>query len=160
MKKILFIIFCFIAVFAGVSLSSCSSDKKNSVALEEIPQYTLEDTLRILKASEEFMDKLQENNVNSALDMLYKEHHDSIIPISAQERKDMVKQFKTMPVLSYEVDRLEMFSPVFATITFKYKFMENPTEDKNFPCTTKLTLTFSQFKGKAFLSPYEFAIIK
>lgn len=157
MRKLLFIILCFAAAISAISLSSCSSDKRKVAELEEIPQYTKDDTLRIFKATEDFMTKLQESNLNGAMDMLHKLHHDSIIPISAEERSEMIKQFNTMPVLSFEVERLEMKSPIYATISYKYKFMENPTDDKNFPCTTHITLFFQQHKGKAFIGTYEHA---
>lgn len=159
MRKLLFIIFCFVAVISGMSLSSCSNDKKRNAELEEIPQFTKDDTLRILKASDQFMTKLNEGNVEGALDMLHELKHDSIVKISATERKQMIQQFNTMPVLSYEVERLEMKSSIFAVVTYKYKFMENPTEDKNFPCNTKITLTFQQHMGKAFLGVYDHAVL-
>lgn len=128
-----------LAIVMGTSCSN-KTDRKG-VAFDTINVITKEDTTRVLEQTKAFMNLLQSNQVDSALSMLSEVTiTDSAYNITPETKSRLRKQFQKFPVLSYEIETSQFDSHYKATATYKYKFMENPTEDPNYPCTINLML--------------------
>lgn len=163
MRKIIYLFFAFVAIGTAASFISCSSDKKRAgVEFEEVQdQYNHDDTVLLLNTAETYMKVLQSGAIDSAVNMLHIVKNDSIQKISANDQKKIKNQFKAMPVLEYELERMEMKSKLNGIVTYRYKFMENPDpeNDPNFPCSTSITLEVTQHQGKVLLGVYNYKYI-
>lgn len=141
--------FVFALVLGAMLGTSCSQTGKKNVEFDTVNAITHEDTVRVFGMTKEFMDKLQAQQLDSAVEMLsYINVHDSAFDLTKEQKERVISQFKQMPVLSYEIFTSKFDSRYRASATYKYKFMENKTNDPNFPCTMNLTLDVIYKSGK------------
>lgn len=129
------------AVVVAVVLFSCGNKNKEAAELpEEIDpreDQTMArsntDTMAILYLVNDYLTKLQENKIDSALDMLYEADGDTVVPLSAQGRAEIIETLKTFPVLKYHINNLNMFSEqdteVRYTIEYFEKTKDNPMQN-------------------------------
>ena len=149
MRYTLFILlFALAATFSFQSCSSCSKDKDRNVKFNDITLLTKEDTTRVLNMTKEFMDNLKNGNVEAALDKLVASESDTIGHITAEQREKYRLQFKNFPVLDYEIETSDFRSRDYATATYRYRFMDNPTDDPNYPVNMRLTIEVKKINGK------------
>ena len=147
LTTICFVAVLFFSMFVGTSCSN--KTKKVNSSLDTIPAVTHEDSMRVFRVTEEFMQLMQSQQVDSALNMLSNVFpNDSAAEITPARKNELKQQFKMMPVLSYEFTTATIESTNKASATYQYKFMENPTTDPNYPCTTSLTLDVIYKTGK------------
>lgn len=125
-----------------LSVSSCGgSGKKNrNVEFDSINVITKEDTMRVFDLSKQVMDVLQSNKIDSALNMLSVLRNDTIRPLDPKLREQLKKQFAIMPVLDYEIATSRFINRENCNVTYRYRFMENPTTDPNYPIHTNITI--------------------
>lgn len=155
MRKILYLFIALVAISSAASFVSCSSDnKRKGVEFEEVEQYTHEDTMLLINTTDMYMKVLQSGAIDSAVNMLHIVKNDSIQKISSNDQKKIKEQFKIMPVKEYELEKIDMHSKVNGTVSYRYKFLDNPTKDPNYPCYTNLTLEVTQHQGKVLLGVY------
>lgn len=96
-------------------------------------QRTHTDTLATLYLTKKYLNFLQENQLDSAMSMLYEAKGDTVVPMSDENKAKVLEQLKQFPVLSYEIDRLEMRkeddTQVYYTITWFEKEDDNPMQN-------------------------------
>lgn len=149
MRYTLFILlFALAATFSFQSCSSCSKDKERNVKFNDITLLTKEDTTRVLNMTKEFMDNLKNGNIDAALDKLVAAKNDTISHITAEQRTKYKQQFERFPVLEYEIETSDFKSRNFATATYRYRFMDNPTDDPNYPVHMRLTIEVKKIEGR------------
>lgn len=151
-----------ISLFIASSCSSCSNKKEHHASFKELSQATHEDTLRAFNMTKEFMDKLKKQDIDGALNMLkyYDIAKDSMEEISKGLRNQYYGQFKAMPVIDYEIKTSKFMNHTMGIVTYRYRFMDNPTTDPNYPCTTNITLAVRHYAGEYKMYLYDHTIIK
>lgn len=147
-------------VSAVAFISSCNSNgnKKSGTNLEEFKEVAShQDTVRTREMTKAFMDMMVQGKVDDAVDALYSYSNvkDTIEVMNENKKADLKKQFATFPVLEYEVETSDFKSDDLAIVTYKYKFMENPTNDPNYPCNVRLTLAVRRIMGRYYLCLYD-----
>lgn len=147
-RKTLFsTIFTVIAVAAV--LSGCAGEKKQkNVNFVTVQSISHADTLRVYDATRDFMELLKCNKVDSAISLLCDIRNDSAFELGTKRRAQLLRQFRQFPVLDYELETSQFSSHEYATATYRYKFMENPTTDPNYPTTLRLTIEATYKNGK------------
>lgn len=140
---------CLIIPFA-LSVTSCGGGgKKNrNVEFDSINVITKEDTMRVFHDAQRVMDALQSNQIDSALNLLNVSVNDTIRPLDAKLREQLKKQFAIMPVLDYEIVTSRFITRDNCNVTYRYRFMENPTTDPNYPIHTNITIEVKRYGGE------------
>lgn len=154
-KKFRNITFLFLACLMApffMALTSCNGKKNKNVDFDSIHVIRNEDTVRVLEMTRAFMELMQTNQVDSALNLLSEVGHDYVAPLPADKKEELKKQFRRMPVLEYEVKTSHYQTRDSADATYRYRFMENPTDDPNYPVHTTLTLAVQKKKGQYVLT--------
>ena len=124
------------AVVVAVVLFSCGNKNKEAAEVPEVidprEDQTMArsntDTMAILHLVNDYLSKLQENKIDSALDMLYEADGDTVVPLSAQGRAEIIETLKTFPVLKYHIKNLNMFSEQDTEVRYTIEYFEK-TED-------------------------------
>lgn len=152
MRYTLFVLLIAMAAAFGMqSCSSCTEKKDRGVVFDTISTPTKEDTTRVFDMTKEFMEKLKNGNVESALDMLCTDKNDSAKTLTPDLRAKYLQQFKKFPVLDYEIETSDFRSRDYATATYRYRFMDNPTDDPNYPIHMRLTIEVEKIRGKYYV---------
>lgn len=151
MRKLRLSSLLFIATLIGSALlgTSCGKSEKKNVSFDTVSVVTHEDSVRVFEVTKQFMDLMQQQQYDSAVNMLsVVSKTDSAFYLTPEQKQRVIAQFKHFPVLSYEILTSRFESPYNASATYKYKFMENKTNDPNFPCTMNLTIDVVYKTGK------------
>lgn len=136
-----------VAIMLGTSCSN-KTDRK-ATQFDTVNVITKEDTARVFATTRAFMDLLQSQQIDSALNLLSEvNRNDSAYKITTETKSRLKKQFQKFPVLSYEIETSDFVSHYKAKAVYKYKFMENPTDDPNYPCTMNLSLAVEYKTGE------------
>ena len=160
MRYTLFILlFALAATFSFQSCSSCGEKKDRGVVFDTITTPTKEDTTRVFDMTKEFMEKLKNGNVDAALDMLSTDKNDTANSLTPDLRAKYMSQFKKFPVLDYEIETSDFRSRDFATATYRYRFMDNPTNDPNYPVHMRLTIEVEKIRGKYYVLLHDYKYI-
>ena len=149
-KNIFCAFFVVLAVSSLVSCNSCSNGAKVDGSDDEAQEeevYTHEDTVHVQKMSQDFMEAMKQKNYDYAFDMLSDVKGDSIMKLTPERKAQLKKQFTFFPVRDYAEMNITFYSHDYATITYRFNFMDNPTKDPNYPTYTKITLRVEKFKG-------------
>ena len=136
------------AAFGMQSCSSCTEKKDRGVVFDTISTPTKEDTTRVFDMTKEFMDNLKNGNIDAALDKLVEAKSDTVSHITDEQRTKYKQQFEHFPVLEYEIETSDFKSRNFATATYRYRFMDNPTDDPNYPVHMRLTIEVKKIEGR------------
>lgn len=127
-------------VFAASFVFACTSKKEQAPVADDTykdpresteMQRTMTDTLAVLYHVKKYLNFLKENQVDSAMAMLYEASADGgePVPMSDQRKAVILKQLKTFPVLDYQIDVLNMYSESDCEVRYTIKFFEK--EDNN-----------------------------
>lgn len=117
---------------------SCSDKKKEKSSAENVyvdpresqtMQRSKTDTVAVLYNVNEYLRKLKENKIDSALDMLYEASGDSVIPVSSKRKEEIRKLVEVFPVLSYQIDELKMYSEQDTEVRYTIKYYEKADND-------------------------------
>lgn len=141
-----------------VGCSSCGGEKK-ATSFDSIPQLTKADTERVFNQTAQFMETLKNGMIDSALNMLSENVDGEAFPLIDSVRTRYKKQFERFPVLDYEIETSDFRRHEYATATYRYKFMENPTNDPNYPCTLRLTIENRLLSGHYVLLLHDYMYI-
>ena len=98
-------------------------------------QRTMTDTLAVLYNVKKYLSFLKENQVDSAISMLYESVNDSVVPISEHRKSEILQQLKSFPVLDYQIDMVRMFSEYDCEVNYTIKYFE---KDPNNPMQNTL----------------------
>ena len=125
------------AVVAAVLLFSCGN--KNQAPVEAPEEVDLRedqtmtrsgiDTMAILHLVYDYLTKLQENKIDSALDMLYEADGDTVVPLSAKGKSEILETLKSFPVLKYQIKSLNMFSEQDTEVRYIIEYFEKKEDN-------------------------------
>ena len=112
MKKSLF---PFALAFSLLLLAPSCSDKKQQPALspdDMMPTFVFDnqDSLAIQALADDFLARVNANDFESAADLLYTVHNDSVSVLTAQERAGYINAMKAMPQFGFVQQELLLFS--------------------------------------------------
>lgn len=136
MKKVLSVI----AVLAtGVLLFSCGNNKGQQQTEEQASitdpredqtmQRSKVDTLGILYLVNDYLTKLKDNKIDSAMEMLYEASGDTVLPISAKTKQEVLETLKAFPVLSYNIEQIRMFSEQDTEVHYTIEYFKKENGD-------------------------------
>ena len=125
------------AVVAAVLLFSCGNKNQAPVeAPEEVDPREDQtmvrsgvDTMAILHLVNDYLTKLQENKIDSALDMLYEADGDTVVPLSAKGKSEILETLKSFPVLKYQIKSLNMFSEQDTEVRYIIEYFEKKEDN-------------------------------
>lgn len=133
-----------ICVFFFGACSGCS----HSDTPKATHRATHEDTIRTLNMTKEFMETLKNGDVDGAINMLSEIKNDSVRPLNDTVRAYLQQYFAQFPVKEYEVQTSDFTNVNLQTVTYRYRFMDNPTDDPNFPVYTHLAIDAKMKNGQ------------
>ncbi len=153
MKKILIII-----SLVSLLLFSCNDGSKNkNITIPEDPrtdfsmQRTSADTIAVMELANNFLQTLKEKNVDMALDQLYEVENNEARPLSAENRSKLKQTFSALPVESYTIDAIILFSDSDSEVRYTTKMFPDSIESE-IPGTTKGSLHPFRINGQWFLT--------
>jgi len=162
MRRNIFLFALAMVLSAGMSsvFTSCKEKSaKEKLDLPEAPLITHEDTVRAFTMAGEFMEALKNNQIDSALSMLVYYPNDTVIQLPAEIRGRLKKQYELFPVKDYNIETSYFEDQLNAQVTYKYRFMDPPANDPNYPVTMNVTLQVKYYEGDYYLSLYEHSVI-
>jgi hypothetical protein len=153
-----------------LSLSSCKDKKteKETSVMEEIikrnSRYdvkmtrTADDSTTIVKMATQYLDLLQQNKIDEALDMLYEINESSEMQsLSDTFRAVLKNNLKKFPVLSYSIDDFHLYTDNDVDVRYTYEFMTKPEgAPENLPTTMRGVLSPVRINGNWYLTVSEF----
>ena len=98
-----------------LSLTMSCSDKKNQTPLgaDDVRptfRFDSQDSLAIQALADDFLSRVNANDFESAADLLYTVHYDSVSALTAQERAGYVNAMKAIPQFGFVQQELLLFS--------------------------------------------------
>ena len=125
------------AVVAAVLLFSCGNKNQAPVeAPEEVDPREDQtmvrsgvDTMAILHLVNDYLTKLKENKIDSALDMLYEADGDTVVPLSDKGKAEILETLKSFPVLKYQIKSLNMFSEQDTEVRYIIEYFEKTKDN-------------------------------
>jgi hypothetical protein len=164
--------FLYLCILSGLilSLSSCKDKKteKETSVMEEIiksnSRYdvkmtrTADDSTTIVKMATQYLDLLQQNKIDEALDMLYEINESSEMQsLSDTFRAVLKNNLKKFPVLSYSIDDFHLYTDNDVDVRYTYEFMTKPEgSPENLPTTMRGVLSPVRINGNWYLTVSEF----
>lgn len=135
-------------------LFSCSGSKhKQEPTTETDSRFdrsmirTRQDTLTLDSLATTYLEYLKVQNFDAALDMLSElSENGTIIPLSAQSKKEQEALFKYYPVLDYMLEELLLYSETDTELRYTIKLFEKETGNDQ-PNTIKFQLTPRRVNG-------------
>ena len=125
------------AVVVAVLLFSCGN--KNQAPVEAPEEVDLRedqtmtrsgiDTMAILHLVNDYLTKLKENKIDSALDMLYEADGDTVVPLSDKGKAEILETLKSFPVLKYQIKSLNMFSEQDTEVRYIIEYFEKTKDN-------------------------------
>ena len=125
-------------VLTTTFILSCNSRKEPMQQKENIVldsrvdanmQRTNTDTLAVLYNVNEYLRKLKENKIDSAMEMLYEASADTVLPISKKYMDEVRQTVEAFPVLDYHIDELKMYSEQDTEVRYTIKYFEKSDDD-------------------------------
>lgn len=125
------------AVVAAVLLFSCGNKNQAPVEAPEEVDFREDqtmtrsgiDTMAILHLVNDYLTKLKENKIDSALDMLYEADGDTVVPLSAKGKAEIQETLKSFPVLKYQIKSLNMFSEQDTEVRYIIEYFEKTKDN-------------------------------
>ncbi len=146
---------------AGMSsvFTSCKEKSaKEKLNLPEAPLINHDDTVRVFSMSHDYMEALKNNQIDSALSMLVYYTGDTVMQMPADIKARLKQQYSLFPVKDYNIETSYFENQYTAQVTYKYRFMDPPANEPNYPVTMNLTLLVNFYQGEYRLSLYNYGI--
>lgn len=131
MKKISFII-----LLSILYLSSCTNQPKSET---KVPTYCDKDTLEVVELTTQYLNLIKEKKFDQAMQMLRHIEGDNVSELTENEKKELEKQYKLFPVLSYKIENYTFTDIYHNEITYSIEFFKKANDDKT-PNTMRFTL--------------------
>jgi len=134
--KYSFRLLCF--AFFGLIIFSCTNSKKDQAPKDEeyinprqseTMQRTNTDTLAVLYNVQKYLNFLKNNQVDSAMTMLYEASGDTVVPASDKTKEQVLQTLKNFPVLDYEILTLNMYDERNTEVRYNVKYFEKTDND-------------------------------
>ena len=154
MKKI--VLFFAAALMVGTALTGCKESKKApaDTTLEETSMFTKEDTTRIRELIEQFTMRLQNRDIQGAVEMMVFLDGDSII---SQTTANQQRQANTLRFIagrpSYELERVILNNTTNNEAKINVVLFEKKDENDTRPNTTAFYLRPVCIDGQWYLTP-------
>lgn len=151
MKKYIYFIFIMVSV---VLLTGCKEKTRVQKVKDFRNELTKEDTVQMLKLSDQCMELLKAQKTNEALSMLYEydSEKSEILPLSNETKKRLERQFKIFPVLEYERDYFSFLLEGVNDVRYRIKFAEEENPEKNGECITRFMLNPVKVDGSWYIT--------
>lgn len=150
-------IICLLALLGCILIAGCNSGKKEDKRKEYIPlkmDVSSKDTVAVTQLSEKFLQLLQKEDYEGALNMLYFLNKEGeVVPLPAELRAKQMVIFKTFPVLDYTNKGIIFNSEKDSQVKFEIQF--TPSEEDKPGATTNLFLKPMRVNGEWFLTTYD-----
>lgn len=138
----------------GILLFSCKGNKKEaSVGAETDPRVdvnmvrTKQDTLTLHALATAYLDLLKQKDFDQALQMLFEQSGDSVVPLSETGRKEQAVLYKNFPVVDYKIESLSLYSETDTELRYTVTLFEKAENDDR-PNSMKFLLTPRRVKGE------------
>lgn len=139
MKYTFQIIIGFFAIALVFSACGSKSEKPEETVNKEYVdaresttmQRTMTDTLGVLYNTKKYLDFLKEQQLDSAMNMLYVASGDTVLPITEEAKAQVLRTLTMFPVLDYEIDKVQMFSEDNTEVHYTIKYFESDDADAN-----------------------------
>ncbi len=92
--------------------------------------YTKQDSSNINYMVERYTKLVEKKDFEKAANMLYKVRHDSVVPLSAQERKGFIKAYSQMPVYAAKTNSFVLRSDKNNQVDVLIQIVKNGDLDK------------------------------
>ena len=113
MNKIL-IRFTFLFISLLVLATSCDNKKQQQLISpdDRLPvfEFDAQDSLAIQSLADDFLARVNANDFESAANLLYTVHNDSVAPLTSHERSGYVNAMKAIPQFGFVQSELLLFS--------------------------------------------------
>lgn len=150
-------IICLLALLGCLLIAGCNSGKKEDKRKEYIPlkmDVSSKDTVAVTQLSEKFLQLLQKEDYEGALNMLYfLNKQGEVVPLPAELRAKQMVIFKTFPVLVYTNKGIIFNSEKDSQVKFEIQF--TPSEEGKPGAVTNLFLKPMRVNGEWFLTTYD-----
>lgn len=148
---------CLMALLGCFLLAGCNSGKKDDKRKEYIPlkmDVSKKDTVAVTQLSEKFVQLLQKEDYEAALNMLYFLNKEGeVVPLPAELRAQQLTMFKTFPVISYTNKGIIFNTEKDSQVKYEIQFT-NAEEGKP-AAVTNLFLKPMRVNGEWFLTTYD-----
>lgn len=115
-------------------------------------QRTAQDTTQILDETNKYVEALKNKQFDQALAMLCNfNEKGQPVPLTAEDKKSLMRVYKTYPVLNYTIDYFNIYSETDCEIAYKIEFFEKP-KGMNIPNTISCILRPHRINGQWKLS--------
>ncbi len=146
---------------AALMVSSCGGNKeKRSIDAPANPRMSqsmersAKDTAEVLDITRKYLDTLKDGDTEGALSQLYEYGDGTVRPLSDGRKAELRQTLKDFPVLSYQIDRLLMYSDSDTEVRYTVEFFEKP-EGSTQPNTIKCAVNPVRVSGQWYLTVSE-----
>ena len=153
MKKI--VLFFAAALMVGTALTGCKESKKApaDTTPEETSMFTKEDTAKVMDLVNQFTMRLQNGDIQSAVDMLVYLNGDSIQPLDAANLKRQANTLRFVAGMpGYELDRMTLNDNKRNEAKIDVVLFEKKDENDKRPNTTSFYLRPVYIGGQWYLT--------
>lgn len=152
MRKIVLFLCAFLAVS---SFFSCRGKKEQiPVSIEENAiafTFSKQDTTEVLNLVNQFISRLENNDIPAAVDMLSFLDGDSIIPLTPQFKNRQARTLASCKGIAYKVDKMVLNSETDNEVKMDIVLFEKP-EGEPIPNTTSFYFRPILYQGKWYLT--------
>lgn len=153
MKKI--VLFLSAVLLTGMALTGCKDKKAPAdTKLEETSMFTKEDTTKVMDLVNQFTMRLQNGDIQSAVDMLVYLNGDSIQPLDAANLKRQANTLRFVAGMpGYELDRMTLNDNKRNEAKIDVVLFEKKDENDKRPNTTAIYVRPIYVNGQWYLTP-------
>lgn len=130
--------------------TSCQNtkSKQDNTSADMSPIFSKEDTVKVAGLATEYLEHLKKKEFDEAIQMLHNIQNDSILELSEQEKKNLMQQYKTFPVLSYQIGNL-IFNNIYdAEVRYCIEFFKKKDGQEEIPNTMNFRLNSQKIKDE------------
>lgn len=138
---------CFLLCIA-TSCQNTKSKQGDDKSVNTIPIFSKADTVEVIGLTTEYLEHLKNKEFSEAIQMLYHIENDSVLVLSEQEKKTLIQQYKTFPVLSYQIGNL-IFNNIYdAEVRYCIEFFKKQKGQEEIPNTMSFRLSSQKIDDK------------
>lgn len=159
MKKSIFLSIS-LMVLLSICLSSCHDKSKVKTGefvdrhLDTTMVRTPADTLSLLTMCTDYLNLLQKDSVEAALDMLYTYEDGEVQPINDEVRNKLRTNHQRFPVVKYKLESMHLYGEDDSEFVYMIEFFEKPEGDPR-PNSIREALSPVRVNGQWYLTVAE-----
>lgn len=147
---------CF-ALFVSLCVVACKDKPKSEPASKPSIAMTVDkrDTTKVLRLTEQFLEHLKANRIDSAMAMLhYLDTAMNVVPLPDELAAQQRMVFKRFPVLSYKIDAITFYSDKDSQVKYTIEFFKKEPGDPR-PNTTSFFIKPVRVKQQWYLTMFD-----